>query len=139
MRHRRRYPLALVAAASLILGGSAELPALAAGHSLPGRVYAPYFETWTKDSIPAIASRSGARFLTLAFLQAAGKKGAAACTVTWDGNKRQPVSAGKYLAQITRLRRNGGDVIPSFGGYSADQGGTEIADSCPSVAKIAKA
>ncbi len=33
----------------------------------------------------------------------------------------------------------GGDVVPSFGGYSADQGGTEIADSCTSVPKIAKA
>ena len=27
----------------------------------------------------------------------------------------------------------GGSVIPSFGGYSADQDGTEIADSCPSI------
>jgi hypothetical protein len=31
----------------------------------------------------------------------------------------------------------GGDVIPSFGGYSADHGGTEIADSCTSVQAIA--
>ena len=28
-------------------------------------------------------------------------------------------------------------MIPSFGGFSADQGGTEIADSCNSVSKIA--
>ena len=33
----------------------------------------------------------------------------------------------------------GGDVVPSFGGYSADQGGTEIADSCRSVPAIARA
>ena len=31
----------------------------------------------------------------------------------------------------------GGDVIPSFGGYSADHGGTEIADSCTNVQAIA--
>ncbi len=31
----------------------------------------------------------------------------------------------------------GGDVIPSFGGYSADHGGTEIADSCTNVNQIA--
>ena len=31
----------------------------------------------------------------------------------------------------------GGDVIPSFGGYSADHGGTEIADSCTNVQSIA--
>ena len=30
-------------------------------------------------------------------------------------------------------------MIPSFGGYSADEGGTEIADSCSSVSKIAQA
>ncbi len=30
-------------------------------------------------------------------------------------------------------------MIPSFGGFSADQGGTEIADSCHSVAKVARA
>ena len=29
-----------------------------------------------------------------------------------------------------QLRATGGDVIPSLGGWSADQGGTEIADSC---------
>jgi len=28
-------------------------------------------------------------------------------------------------------------VIPSFGGFSADQGGTEIADSCKNVSQIA--
>src|SRR6185437_13385298 len=31
----------------------------------------------------------------------------------------------------------GGDVIPSFGGYSADHGGTEFADSCTNVQAIA--
>ena len=30
-------------------------------------------------------------------------------------------------------------MIPSFGGYSADHGGTDIADSCPSVGRIATA
>ncbi len=34
---------------------------------------------------------------------------------------------------------DGRQVIPSFGGYSADQDGTEIADSCRSVPKIARA
>ena len=108
------------------------------GHGLH-RVYAPYFETWTKDSISSTARRSGTKFFTLAFIQAAGKKGAAACTITWDGVKKQPISAGRYKKQIAELRRHGGDVIPSFGGFSADQGGTEIADSCHSVAKVARA
>lgn len=103
----------------------------------PRPVYAPYFETWTKDKIPAVARASGARYLTLAFLQAPRR---GSCSVAWNGNRRQVVKpGGRYTGQIADLRAMGGDVVPSFGGYSADQDGTEIADSCTSVAKIAKA
>ena len=42
-----------------------------------------------------------------------------------------------YASDIASLRAMGGDVIPSFGGYSADHGGTEIADSCTNVQAIA--
>jgi hypothetical protein len=102
-----------------------------------GPVYAPYFETWTNDTLPAVARASGARDLTLAFLQTP-KKGS--CSVTWDGDVKQPVERGdRYTAQIRTLRAMGGSAIPSFGGYSADQGGTEIADSCRSVPRIARA
>jgi hypothetical protein len=104
---------------------------------LPRQLYAPYFETWTKDSIPAVAQQSGARYLTLAFLQTLNKS---SCTLAWNGTKSQVVKpGGRYVAQIKQLRAAGGDVIPSFGGFSADDGGTEIADSCKSVAKIAQA
>src|SRR4029453_13616210 len=44
-----------------------------------------------------------------------------------------------YLADIASLRALGGDVVPSFGGWSADQGGTEIGDSCQDPAQIAAA
>jgi hypothetical protein len=104
---------------------------------IPRQVYAPYFETWTKDSIPAVARASGARYLTLAFLQTP-KRGS--CSVAWNGDPKRLVGPGDpYLAQIRDLRAMGGDVVPSFGGYSADEGGTEIADSCTSVPRIAKA
>src|SRR5579871_4077865 len=96
-------------------------PAVAAPLHGHGAQYAPYFETWTKDSVAAVAAKSGARRLTLAFIQSEGKTGAAACTIAWNGSKKQPISAGRYLKQIARLRRSGGNVIPSFGGYSADQ------------------
>jgi chitinase len=114
--------------------------AAGAGHGqdlVPRQVYAPYFETWTKNTIPAVARESGARYLTLAFLQTP-KRGS--CSVAWNGDATRMVGPNDpYLAQIRKLRATGGDVVPSFGGYSADQGGTEIADSCPSVPKIAKA
>jgi Glycosyl hydrolases family 18 len=111
-------------------------PAASAGHPIPAQVYAPYFEGYLPSSISRIAAQSGARYLTLAFIQTP-KKGS--CTATWNGNASQPLSAGRYLSQIAALRRAGGDVIASFGGYSADHGGTELADSCTSVSKIAAA
>jgi hypothetical protein len=46
------------------------------------------------------------------------------------------VSGGRYLTEIAALRAAGGDVIPSLGGWSADQGGTEIGDSCKDVNQI---
>ncbi len=100
-------------------------------------VYAPYFETWTRNNIANVARASGARYLTLAFLQTL-KRGS--CTLAWNGSRKRFVRPrGKYIRQIAALRRMGGDVVPSFGGYSADQGGTEIADSCHSVPTIARA
>ena len=57
-----------------------------------------------------------------------------------ERDAKQPVRpGGRYITQIRELRAMGGDVVPSFGGYSADQGGTEIADSCRSVPAIARA
>ena len=107
------------------------------GGRLPRFIYAPYFETWTTNSIPAVARKSGAKYQTLAFLQTPRK---GSCTVTWNGARKQVVRpGGRYTRQIAKLRAAGGDVIPSFGGFSADHAGTEIADSCTSVSKIARA
>jgi Glycosyl hydrolases family 18 len=144
---RHRAVIATAATGTLLAGSvlagvlASGAPAANAGTShqgrLPAFLYAPYFETWTSDSIPEVARQSGSRYLTLAFLQTL-KKGS--CTLAWNGAKRQLVQpGGRYVAQIRQLRAAGGDVIPSFGGYSADQGGTEIADSCSSVSKIAQA
>ena len=105
--------------------------------TLPHQVYAPYLETWQSNGLAVIARKSGARYLTLAFLQTPRR---GSCSVAWNGDPKRMVGPNDpYLAQIRQLRAMRGDVVPSFGGYSADQGGTEIADSCPSVAKIAKA
>jgi len=103
---------------------------------LPAHVYAPYFETWTSDAITTMAQQSGARYFTLAFLETLGKT---SCTLAWNGSSSQTVAAGRYLTDIQSLRGLGGDVIPSFGGWSADQGETEIGDSCKDPAAIASA
>jgi hypothetical protein len=106
---------------------------------LPVHVYAPYYETYLGSATPSIsqtAADSGTKYLTLAFIQSAGK---GSCTPTWNGDKSQLIGASRYESDIASLQAAGGNVIPSFGGYSADQGGTEIADSCTDVNKIAAA
>ena len=104
--------------------------------ALPAHVYAPYFETWTTDSIATDAQQSGAKYFTLAFLESTSRS---SCTLAWNGDKTQTVASGRYLGDIANLRATGGDVILSLGGWSADQGGTEIADSCTNVQSIASA
>ncbi len=124
--------LALVAALILSVTSSAQ----AVPKAFPAHVYAPYFETWTTDGLTATAQQSGARYFTLAFLETLSKT---SCPLAWNGSKSTPVTNNRYVDDIASLRALGGDVIPSFGGWSADQGGTEIADSCKSVNTIAAA
>ena len=149
---RRRSPLraaltatvaALVTAATLGLtatGAHAADLARAdhqAGAGLPRHVFAPYFETYdtTDGGLAALAQASGARYLTLAFLQTASP---GSCTAYWNGDTTQPIAASSSGADIAAIQARGGNVIPSFGGYSADTTGTELADSCASVAGIAR-
>jgi hypothetical protein len=129
--------LAAVAAAfALAAPVGAVRPSVTAATALPTHVYSPYFETWTTDSITTIAQQSGARYFTLAFLETLSKT---SCTLAWNGVSSQAVPSGRYLSDIASLRALGGDVIPSFGGWTADQGGTEIGDSCKDVNSIAAA
>ena len=123
---RSRIRIALVAAVTIgsIVAGTGGTTAATA---LPARVYAPYFETWTTDSLTTVSQQSQVKFFTMAFLETTSKS---SCTLAWDGDKAQPVSGRRYLTEIAALRSSGGDVIPSLGGWSADQGGTEIGDSC---------
>ena len=110
--------------------------ALATGVAFPQQVYAPYFETWTSDSLANTAALSGDHYLTMAFLQTVPGQD---CTLYWSGDTGKPVSAAIYGADISKLRSMGGDVIASFGGSTADGDGTEIADSCGSASAIAAA
>jgi len=149
---RRRSPLraaltaaatALVTAATLGLtttGASAADMARAdhwAGASLPPHVFAPYFETYdtTDGGLAPLSQQSGARDLTLAFLQTAQT---GSCTAYWNGDTTEPISATTFGQDIAAIQARGGNVIPSFGGYSADTTSTELADSCTSVPAIAQ-
>jgi len=133
MNMRLRVLLAAVCVALLAAGAAS---VAVAATPLPAHVYAPYFETWTSDSITTLAQQSSSRYFTLAFLETLSKS---SCTLGWDGSKVDSIPNGKYLSDLASLRALGGDVIPSFGGWSADQGGTEIGDSCKDVNAIAAA
>ncbi|MEV4050633.1 glycosyl hydrolase family 18 protein [Amycolatopsis sp. NPDC049688] len=124
--------LTAVSAGSLVAAaGTAQ-----AATPLPAHVFAPYFEAWTGESPAALAQQSGAKHLTMAFIQAATK---GSCTVYWNGDTGMPIAGSTFGADIATIRSRGGDVIPSFGGYTADNTGTEIADSCTNVDSIAAA
>ena len=106
------------------------------GPGLPWHVFAPYFETYnTSAGLAALSQQSGARFLSLAFLQT-DQPGS--CTAYWDGNTSQPISPASFGSDIAAIQARGGNVIPSFGGFTADTTGTELADSCTDPNSIAQ-
>ncbi|MER7133088.1 glycosyl hydrolase family 18 protein [Streptosporangium saharense] len=147
IRTSLRAALAAVTTAVTVLGvtavgtmaadaapSKADAPVKAAAAGLPSRVFAPYFEAWTGEDPAVLSQQSGAKYLTMAFLQAATK---GSCTAYWNGDTSMPISSSTFGASINKIRAAGGDVIPSFGGYTADNTGTEIADSCTNVNSIA--
>ena len=134
----RRIPVLAVAAASVSLLGLAAPGASAAPRwpGLPQQVFAPYYETYdTSTDMAAQSQQSGARFLSLAFLETAQ---AGSCTAYWNGDTSTPIAASSFGSDISAIQAKGGNVIPSFGGYTADTTSTDIADSCTDVSSIAQ-
>jgi chitodextrinase len=121
------------AAAGLALTGSGTAHAAT---PLPAHVFAPYFEAYNGDSLSGPAAASGNKYLTMAFIQTPS---AGSCTPYWNGDSGKPITQATFGADIDTVQAGGGDVIPSFGGYAADNSGTEIADSCTNVGSIAAA
>ena len=69
----------------------------------------------TQNNLPAISTAAGIKFFTMAFISSAGN----ACNPEWGGVG--PISSDTtFPGYISALRAAGGDVIISFGGYSAD-------------------
>jgi hypothetical protein len=142
MKRLTRLATALAAATATLTaigltapGASAGTPP--AGAFLPRQVFAPYFETYDTSggSLAALSRESGARYVSLAFLQTAQ---AGSCTAYWNGDTSEPVSSSSFGSDISAIQAAGGNVVPSFGGYAADTTGTELADSCPNVSAIAQ-
>ena len=111
-------------------------PASAAATALPAHVFAPYFEAYNGDNPVTLSQESGTKYLTFAFIQTAS---AGSCTAYWNGDTSEPLTSATFGSDIATIQADGGNVIPSFGGESADNSGTDIADSCTSVSSIAQA
>ncbi|HWF82888.1 MAG TPA: hypothetical protein VN695_20105 [Streptosporangiaceae bacterium] len=143
MRRRISVPAALtavtatVAALGFMSASASASTRHADGLGLPRHVFAPYFETYdtTDGGLADLSQQSGAKYLSLAFLQTAQP---GSCTAFWDGNTSQPIAQSSFGSDIAAIQAAGGNVIPSFGGFTADTTGTELADSCSSVSGIAQ-
>ncbi|HEX4061401.1 MAG TPA: ricin-type beta-trefoil lectin domain protein [Streptosporangiaceae bacterium] len=127
--------LTTAAAAAGLTAIVASGPAYAQAGPLPTHVFAPYFEAYNGDNPVTLSQQSGAKYLTFAFIQTASS---GSCTAYWNGDTSTPLTAANFGSDISTIQSDGGNVIPSFGGASADNSGTDIADSCTNVSSIAK-
>ncbi|CAG7656182.1 chitinase [Actinacidiphila bryophytorum] len=91
---------------------------------------APYlYNGWGNPPDPTtIMNATGVKWFTLAFVLSNGT-----CNPQWDGGR--PLTGGVDQATINKVRAAGGDVIPSFGGYS----GNKLEQSCTSAGALAGA
>jgi chitinase len=99
----------------------------AAALDFPGKVCAPYVECWNNLSVSSLASSTGNKYFTLAFVISNSTANSAPY---WDGT--MPLSDNKYVSDIASLRAAGGDVIISFGG----SGGSELAQEYTSASAL---
>ncbi|MEU9394678.1 lectin [Streptomyces sp. NPDC048324] len=91
---------------------------------------APYlYNGWGSPPNPAtITSATGVKWFTLAFVLSNGY-----CNPQWDGSR--PLTGGVDQQTVNAVRAGGGDIIPSFGGYS----GNKLESSCSSAGELAAA
>lgn len=77
-----------IASAGLVLGSGAGAQAAAtAATPLPAHVFAPYFEAYNGDSPAALSEQSGAKYLTMAFVQTEAR---GSCTRTGTAIRASP-------------------------------------------------
>ncbi|MEV6802809.1 cellulose binding domain-containing protein [Micromonospora rifamycinica] len=91
---------------------------------------APYlYPGWGDPPAPAtVMEATGVKWFTIAFVLSGG-----GCTPAWDGSG--PLTGGAHANTIAAIRAAGGDVIPSFGGWS----GNKLGPNCASASALAGA
>lgn len=105
-------------------------PAADGGGTSAPMAVAPYlYNGWGSPPSPAAITRAtGVKWFTLAFVLSNGY-----CNPQWDGGR--PLTGGVDQQTIGTVRAGGGDVVPSFGGYS----GNKLESSCGSAGELAAA
>ncbi|MFF4501427.1 lectin [Streptomyces sp. NPDC001401] len=91
---------------------------------------APYlYNGWGSPPNPStITNATGVKWFTLAFVLSNGY-----CNPQWDGSRA--LTGGVDQQTVNTVRAGGGDIIPSFGGYS----GNKLESSCSSAGELAGA
>ncbi|MFC9842562.1 ricin-type beta-trefoil lectin domain protein [Streptomyces sp. NPDC060223] len=91
---------------------------------------APYiYNGWGNPPSPTtVMNATGVKWFTLAFVLSNGY-----CNPQWDGGRA--LTGGVDQTTINTVRAGGGDVIPSFGGYS----GNKLESSCSTASELAAA
>ncbi|MGW3410579.1 chitinase [Streptomyces sp. NPDC000888] len=98
--------------------------------AIPSGLNAPYlYLGWGNPPSPTkVMSATGTTQFTLAFMLSDGT-----CNPKWDGERA--LTGGTDAAAIKAIRKAGGDVTVSFGGWS----GAKLGEKCTTVAKLAAA
>ncbi|MEY9962679.1 hypothetical protein ABIA33_000705 [Streptacidiphilus sp. MAP12-16] len=110
-------------ALGVVLAGSATTASAAT--AFPAHFSAPYVDAGLSNTtLTSVASATGNKFFTLAFVDGAGCQWSMYNTASWQ-------------SQISALRSAGGDVIVSFGGWTTDNGGTDLGNTCSSASAAA--
>lgn len=115
---------ALLAAFGLTFAGPGAANATTEGPSAAAQIAAaPYlYFGWGSPPNPAdVMSATGVKAFTLAFVLSDG-----GCNPAWDGTR--PLD-GDDKSKIDGIRAAGGDVIPSFGGWSGNKLGEHCQDA----------
>ncbi|MFH8281607.1 carbohydrate binding domain-containing protein [Streptomyces antibioticus] len=91
---------------------------------------APYlYEGWgDPPSVSTVMSATGVKWFTMAFMLDGG-----GCNPMWDSSR--PLTGGVDQSVINQIRAAGGDVVPSFGGWS----GSKLGANCSSASALAAA
>ncbi|WP_214413389.1 cellulose binding domain-containing protein [Sphaerisporangium fuscum] len=96
----------------------------------PGGSGAPYlYLGWGNPPSPnTVMSATGIKWFTMAFVLSGG-----GCTPAWDGTR--PLTGGVDASTIAQIKAAGGDVVPSFGGWS----GNKLGPNCSTPQALAGA